>query len=368
MTMKKNGKGPIKIGLVGLGRAGLGMHIPEIEKRKKLFQVVGACDPEKEFCAALKKSSPDTIIYDNFEQLLSDPQVELVDIANRSTQHFEFAARALKAGKNVFLEKPICVNYAEAKKLLAIAKNAKGKLYIRHNRRFEPAFNHIKQVIDSGILGEVYEIKLCRHNYQRRDDWQTLIGCGGGQLLNWGPHIIDHGLRFIDGKLADVWSDLKLVAAVGDAEDHLKIILKGQSGRIVDIEISGGVAINSPVYAVYGTKGTLISQDESTLKMRYIDPKQKLMKKTANPGTPKFGFSGTPETIKWIEKEIPVSPKPKVEFDSIWDFLYESMRNGKKFPVTLEEAVQIMDVVSRVKKGTQFERKALSYQRSAVSF
>ena len=45
-----------------------------------------------------------------------------------------------------------------------------------------------------------------------------LIDCGGGQLNNWGPHIIDHALQFLDYKVAEVWSDLKRVAAVGDAE------------------------------------------------------------------------------------------------------------------------------------------------------
>ncbi len=354
----KNGKGPIKVGIVGLGRAGLGMHLPEIEARKGLFKVVAGCDPEPDFRKKLSEKCPDAKIYDNFEALLADPEVELVDIANRSTQHFESAVKALRTGKDVFLEKPICLNITEAKKLLAAAKKAKGTLYIRHNRRFEPAFNHIRQVIDSGILGDVYEIKLCRHGYQRRDDWQTLISCGGGQLLNWGPHIIDHGLRFIDGKVAGLWSDLKRVAAVGDAEDHLRIILKGQTGRIVDIEISGGVAINAPVYTVYGTKGTLISENESTLKLRYIDPRQKLLNKKAHPGTPMSGAYGTPETIKWIEKEIPVAPKPMVSTDGIWDFLHESIRNKKKFPITLDEAVQVMEVVSQVKKGTSFERKA----------
>lgn len=353
----KNNKGAVRIGLVGLGRAGMGMHLPELEKYKKQFKVVAACDPEQDFCDKMKEKCPDVKIHADFDQLLADPDVELVDIANRSTQHFEFTVKALKAGKDVFLEKPICMNYTEAKKLLELSKKAKGKLYIRHNLRFEPAFNHIKQIIDSGILGDVYEIKLCRHNYQRRDDWQTLIDCGGGQLLNWGPHIIDHGLQFIDGKLTGLWSDLKRIAAVGDAEDHVKIILKGESGRIIDIEISGGVAINSPVYTVYGTRGTLISENESTLKIRYLDPKQKLIKKQANRGTPKAGSFGTPETLKWIEKEISVSPKPKVTAESIWGFLYESIRNGKNFPIALEQAVQTMDVISRVKKGTPFDRK-----------
>jgi predicted dehydrogenase len=350
-------KGAIKVGVVGLGRAGMNMHVPQLKKRKSKFSVVAGCDPEADFRKKFVEECPKAVAYKTFDEMLADPNVEMVDIVNRSTQHLETALKALKAGKDVFLEKPICMTHAEAKRLATAAKKAKGTLYIRHNRRFEPAFTHIKQVIDSGVLGDVYEIKLCRHNYQRRDDWQTIINCGGGQLLNWGPHIIDHGLRFLDGKVESLWSDLKCIAAAGDAEDHLKIIMKGKAGTIVDIEISGGVAIGAPVYSVYGTKGTLISHDDKTLKMKYIDPKQKLKNKKANAGTPKSGYGGTPEKVKWIEKELKVRPKPKVAMEDIWDFLHASIRKGEKFPISIDEAVQVMEVVSKVKKGTPFQMK-----------
>ena len=104
----------------------------------------------------------------------------------------------------------------------------------------------MQEIIRSGILGDVYEIRLARHGYQRRDDWQTIKEFGGGQLLNWGPHIVDHALRFLESPVATQFSDLKFIAAVGDAEDHLKIVLKGENGRFVDMEISGGVALGAP--------------------------------------------------------------------------------------------------------------------------
>jgi predicted dehydrogenase len=362
MKSKQN-KGPVNVGLVGLGRAGMFMHLPEIESHKTKFTLVAACDPEEDFRKKFAEKCPDARIYKDFDELLTDEEVELIVIACRTTQHFDFTLKALKTGKDIFLEKPICTTFAEAKKMMAAAQKAKGKLYIRHNRRFEPAFNHIRQIIDSGILGEVYEIKLCRHSYQRRDDWQTIIDCGGGQLLNWGPHIIDHGLRFIDGKLADLWSDLKRVTALGDAEDQLKIIMKGKTGRIVDIEISGGVALPSPVYAVYGTKGSLTTYDEKTLKLRYLDPRQKLENRKSYAGTPKSSTFGNPEVLKWIEKEIPVAPKPAVNMVSIWDYLYDSIRNGKPYPITHEQALQVMEVISRVKKGTAFEMKCPATRR-----
>lgn len=342
---------PIRIGIVGLGRAGWGMHGPEIDSAGGKFRIVAGCDVDadhrKRFAG--KYGCP---VYRRIEDLIADAQVELVDIATRSTEHVTHAQMALKADKDVFLEKPIAVSYSEALKLKPAIRRSRGKLYVRHNRRFEPGFQHIREIMASGILGQVYEIKLRRNGYGRRDDWQTLIRCGGGQLLNWGPHIIDHALRFLESPVADMWSDLKLVAAVGDAEDHLRIILKGRNGRIVDLQISGGAAIPEPEHVVLGTRGGLRSSGNEIF-LRYLDPKIKLVPRRAKAGTPKEGF-GSPDNLKWIEETIPVAPKSGATMNSIWDHLYESIRNGKPFPITLDEALGIMKVVSAAKKGTPY--------------
>ena len=295
-------KRKVKVGIVGLGRAGYAMHCMELDKYKSKFEIVAGCDPLPEkrerFQQKLKKAK----VYETIDELMADPDVELIDIANRTVDHFSDALKALKTGKDVFLEKPICTTYEEAKKIRAAAKKAKGRLFIRHNRRFESAFVHVQEIIDSGILGDVYEIKLCRHSFSRRNDWQTLNSCSGGQLRNWGPHLIDHALQFVDYKVKDIWSSLHLVAAKGDAEDHFKIVFTGRNKRIVDVEVSGGVAIPSPVYAVYGTRGTLISDDEKTLKLKYLDPRKKLAARKSTKADPGDGF-GVSEELKRIEKE-----------------------------------------------------------------
>ena len=122
-------KGPIKIGIVGLGRAGIGMHCEELKLkgRKKKFKIVAACDPVKK----LRGTMADRYgckTYRNVKGLIADPDVELVDIANRTNEHFEDAIAALKANKTVFLEKPICLTYAEAKKLKSAAGRSTGNL------------------------------------------------------------------------------------------------------------------------------------------------------------------------------------------------------------------------------------------------
>lgn len=367
-TAKKAGNNirPIKVGIVGLGRAGYGMHCPELERHAKHFTIVAGCDPLKAKRDRFQTRVPGAKVYTTIEELIADPEVEMIDIASPTINHFPDVMLALKSGKHVFHEKPICQTYEQAKKIRDAAKKAKGKLFIRHNRRFESAFVHIREVIASGILGDVYEIKLCRNGYSRRNDWQTLKSCGGGQLSNWGPHIIDHALQFLDSPVAEMWSDLKLIAAAGDAEDHLKIILKGKNDRVVDLEISGGVALGAPAYVVYGSRGSLICENEQTLKMRYLDPKKKLTPRKASAADPGDGF-GSPDKLNWIEKEIPVAPKMKVDPWYIWQPLYAAIRERKPYPITMDQSVEVMRVISTVKRGTKFDAKPVMPSSNKVA-
>jgi scyllo-inositol 2-dehydrogenase (NADP+) len=349
---------PIKVGIVGLGRAGGRMHTRELKERTKKFKVVAACDLREE-CRVMAAEAFGCRTYSKIEDLIADPDVELVDIATRSPDHVKHALQALKNGKRVFLEKPIATSYTEAKRLQRAVKGKRGRLFFRHNRRFEPGFQHVREIIASGILGDVYEIKLRRHGYTRRGDWQAIKRCGGGQLLNWGPHVVDHALRFLDGKVDSVWSDLRKIATVGDAEDHVHIILKGGGRKkmVVDLEISGGAAKCEPTYLVLGTRGALRSEGD-TISLRYIHPRSKLKDRKADPGDPPVsaGF-GAAEKLKWVVKDIPVAPKTKCNCRQIWDHLYESIRNRKRFPIGMDEALQVMEVLSEARKGTPFEFK-----------
>ncbi len=344
---------PIKIGIVGLGRAGWGMHCDELDKRKDKFVIVAACDIEKDRIDRMA-SRYGCRTYLNIDDFLSDPDMEMASIATRSPSHVEHAIKAFKAGKMVFLEKPVALSTKETAQLMEAVKQFNGKIFFRHNRRYEPAFQHVREIIASGILGNVYEIKLHRLGYQRRDDWQTIKSCGGGQLNNWGPHLVDHALQLLESPVAEVWSDLKKVAAVGDAEDHVNIILKGKNGRVVQLEISGGTALSQPEYVVFGDRGALTS-DGNDIKLRYIRPDFKTAERKAIPDTPPMsGSFGTPETLPWIRKTIMVEPELKCDTDTVWDYLFSAVREGKPYPITTEQALEVVRIAELARKGTSF--------------
>ncbi len=342
---------PISVGIAGIGRAGWGMHCKEIAGKEDKFKVVAACDllDDRRQKMADKYGCK---TYENIEDMLNDPDVEMADIATRSRDHMKHAIMALEKGKIVFLEKPICLNYTQAMKLKEAAARFPGKLFFRHNRRFDPDFLHIREILASGILGEAFEIKLARHNYSRRDDWQTLLEFGGGQMLNWGPHIVDHALRFLESPVKSIFSDVKLIAAAGDAEDHLKIVLKGENGRVADLEISGGAAIPGPVYLIHGTKGSL-SSNGKTIKLKYLDPEVILSPRKPKAETTDDSTTGSKDELKWIEEEIPVNPKTRY---NIWEELYKAVRHGSTFPILHEEAFEVIRVITEAKKGTPFEQ------------
>jgi len=347
--------GPIRLGLVGIGRAGGGMHLSELADKKDKFQYVAACDLIEDRVALVCDRYDGCRGYSRIEDLLADENVEVVDIATRSCDHFAHAKLALQAGKSVFIEKPMTSTFDEAKKLAAIAESAPGTIYVRHNRRFEESFQHIREIMASGVLGDVFEIKLRRVGYSRRDDWQTIKEFGGGQLLNWGPHVIDHALRLLGSPVANLWSDIRRIAAVGDAEDHIKFVLTGENGRIVDAEVSGGAAIGEPEYLIWGTKGSLTCSG-NTIRMRYLDPARPPAPREANPQTPKDMTFGGPDSLHWVDVTTTACPATGCDLSStIWDELHGAIRLGQPFPITLQEAIGNMEIVSAIKRGTEFE-------------
>jgi scyllo-inositol 2-dehydrogenase (NADP+) len=330
---------PIRIGIVGLGRAGIHGHLPELADKRALFSVVAGCDPiperRQELAEKTGASGHETV-----DALLADERVELVDIANRTTDHFPTAKAAMEAGKMVLVEKPVCTNLRDTEALIYLDQSlGGGKLFVRHNRRFDHDFIHVQQIIASGILGDVFEIKLRRHQFQRRNDWQTVREFGGGQLLNWGAHVVDHALQLLEAPASAIWSDLKTEVSAGDAEDHVHIILRGENRRIVDIEISTGVALPEPVYQVYGTRGTLRGSP-SRFALKYIDPEHHLQPREVDLSPPQ-GYGGG-ETLPWVEEEIDVAPENP---GNMWDSLYAAIRSGTPYAISLEQVHEIMRVI-----------------------
>jgi len=339
---------PLRIGICGIGRAGWGMITQEVKDLPQI-RIVAGCDVLKERAEKLA-AAQGAAAYTDFKKFLKDPNIELVVIATRSIDHGPMTIEALKAGKNVLVEKPMAMNAKEADRMIATARKCRRILLVRHNRRGNAGYLMAKEIIEGGKLGNLVLIRMRELGYQRRNDWQTLKRYGGGLFFNWGPHMVDGGMRLLNSPAVSVWGDLQRVAAVGDAEDHVKVLIRGKNGAVVDIEVSGGVAIGQPNLQIVGRYGAL-QIDGDQCRMRYLDPKS-LGKIKASSDTPAEGAGfGNKEQLNWIEEQFPVAPKQKFDF---WGEVYKAAKCGAKFPITLEEARDNMRIIDLARKGTGF--------------
>ena len=291
---------PIAVGLVGLGRAGWHLHAEAVAHHAALFELDAVADP---FPGRAEQSAHERGCrwYADHRPLLESPDVELVVICAPTTLHCRLAVEALDAGKHVLVEKPVAISLAEIDEMVGAARRNGRRLLASQNRRYTADFLELTRVLDSGVLGEVHEIRINWQSFKRRWDWQALAEQGGGALLNDGSHIVDQALVLLGDAEPDVWHwRHRTPLAAGTAEDHLKILLTAPDQPVLDLEINYACALPQPTWQVLGSAGALIGTDDY-LKWKYVDP-DTVQPRTAVPESPADrGYHR--EDFGWTERE-----------------------------------------------------------------
>lgn len=142
----------------------------------------------------------------NFEKILSDPSVTLIDIALPPPLHPEYTIKALKAAKHVIVEKPIALNVSEADRMIAASREAGCFLMVAHVARFAPEYRAIQTVLESGRLGTPLQATTYRiSNIPQWAEWFRDPDISGGAVLDMQIHDIDL-LNWLFGKPLRVMS------------------------------------------------------------------------------------------------------------------------------------------------------------------
>ena len=147
--------------------------------------------------------------YTDADQLIQDPEVNAIYIATPPDTHAEYTIRAAKAGKPVYVEKPMARTYDECRQMIEACESAGVPLYVAYYRRSLPHFLKIKELLDQGKIGQVRlaDIRL----YQSRHLVPNLDGkwrvdpeiAGGGYFFDLGSHQLDY-LDFLFGPICEV--------------------------------------------------------------------------------------------------------------------------------------------------------------------
>lgn len=163
--------------------------------------------------------------------ILDDPDCNTVFIATRHNTHFEYTREALLAGKNVFVEKPLCFNEEELNEIMAVASSSKGRLMVGFNRRFSPAVDMIKSALkDNRPMTLNYQINA---GELPSDHWVHDPKVGGGRILGEACHFIDLAIYLTGSKVVEVKA---AAPGMGNGkEDNVAIVLKMANGAVAAV-------------------------------------------------------------------------------------------------------------------------------------
>jgi scyllo-inositol 2-dehydrogenase (NADP+) len=339
---------PVRVGIIGLGRSGWDIHAKALHGRSD-FRVAAVADVDP-----ARRDEADARFecraYGDYRELLADAEVELVVNATQSYMHAPVSIEALRAGKHVLVEKPFALSTAEADAMIAAARETGRVLTAFQCRRLDPDFLKIQEVIQSGVLGEVHLARLAHYGFARRRDWQTLRKFGGGQLNNWGPHVIDQALLLLGGEWTDLFAQLARVASAGDAEDHVKLALRNRRGMVAEVELAI-CAYPQANFVVMGAYGSLTGTTRE-LKWKYYDPAA-VPPITADEGSPADRAYGTGETLPWVEESFEVPSGGPSTAALYYDRLFATLREGAPLFVTPESVRTQIDVLEAARRSEE---------------
>jgi len=335
----------IKVGILGLGRAGWNIHVKGLRNRED-FQIVEVADPEEQRREEAK-SELGCKAYPDLNTMLAEGEAELIVVATPSTFHERDALAVIAAGKDCVLEKPISTSYAGAKKAVDAAAAAGTRLFVHHQHLFSNEYHFYREIIDSGILGEIYEFRYNWVSYSRRNDWQTLKSNGGGLLNNHGPHALTTSLALLDSPVESLSASVGHIKDAGDADDHAHLFIKAKSGRVADLFLSTSCALPLPRTMLLGSCGTLTADHEEA-KLRFYDLAKAPSLEVVD-GFSKERKYGNADVLPWQEETRKIAPsKPAGNF---YDNVAAVIRNGAAMMVTPKSALEVTRAIEWAATG-----------------
>jgi predicted dehydrogenase len=199
----------LNVGIVGLGWVA-GAHI-ETFKNVKGARVTAICSRRKQDPKELEKRFGIPIkVYTDYGKMLKDRSLQVVDICTPHPYHAEQAIAAAKAGKHLVIEKPICLNWNDAKAMRDAIRKAHVSACVCFEVRFSAHFQLAKSVVDQGLLGELHYGEVDYYHgigpWYGQFSWNVKKDFGGSSLLTAGCHALDALLLLMDAPVEEVTS------------------------------------------------------------------------------------------------------------------------------------------------------------------
>ena len=328
----------IKTALLSYGMSGRVFHAPFLELHEG-FELTGSWERSKKL---IQQDYLNVKSYGSLEELLAD-DIELVIVNTPVETHYEFAKKALLAGKNALVEKAFTTTAAEAEELDAIAKEKGLKLTVYQNRRWDSDFKTVKQVVDQNLLGDIVEAEFHFDRYNPNlspKNHKETVNAGAGVLKDLGSHIIDQAL-YLFGYPEEVYADIRITRDNSLVDDWFDLSLYYPDKRV---RLKAGFFVREaiPAYVVHGKKGSFLKQ-RGDVQEDVLKTGEKPNRNTwGTEPDDKIGLLHTEINGETVRKTIPTL---QGNYFELFDGVYQAIANGKTEPVTAQDGIRTMKVI-----------------------
>lgn len=325
---------PIITGLMAYGMSGRIFHAPFLSTNPG-FKFKAVVERHEKKVAA---RYPDIISYNSIDELLADDEIELVVVNTPNDTHFDFAIKALNAGKHVLLEKPAAATSAEVKIIYDLSRKVNKHVMLYQNRRWDSGFLQVKEVIESGKLGQLIEVYFRMDRYKRTLSpklfKETASTPANGIVYDLGAHLVDNAICLF-GKPLSFTKTTGIYREGSEVADYFTYHLSYPNQLNVFLTSSLLIAEVLPGFTLHGTLGSFVKER--------CDVQEAQLDKGMLPTDKDYGIelegSDGKLVIMDIENKRNVSYlKPlKGNYNGLFDAVYNTVRHNALYPITEEQ-------------------------------
>ena len=307
----------IHVGVIGAGRIGK-IHAGNLATRIPGVVVEAIADPNFEFAKDLAEKLHVAKVYDDYRKIMADPAIDAVAICSSTATHAQFMIEAAQAGKHIFCEKPVDHTLEKIDAAIAAVKKAGVKCQIGFNRRFDPNFKKVRELVSTGKIGALHTLRIISRDPAPPP--AEYVKGSGGMFLDMTIHDFDMA-RYLSG------SEVEEVYAIGAV--------------LVDPEIGKAGDIDTAVITLKFANGAIGTIDNSRKAAYGYDQRVEVfgsggMGTTANNTANAASFHG----VDGVISEKPLYFFLERYMDSfiaeMSDFI-TAVREDKPTPVTVED-------------------------------
>lgn len=292
------------------------------------IETVAACDVDPARMEVARQELPGIRTYTDVRDLLKDEDVDLCVVILPHNLHAEVSILCAEAGKHVVVEKPMCITVAEADAMIEAARRNGVMLSVFHNRRHDGDFLAIREVIEKGLIGDVFQIEAAGGGYGHPGKWwRADKRISGGAMYDWGAHFMDWILQLIPSPIVGVNGYFqKRVWMDATNEDHVRATVRFENGATADLELSHICRAPRPRWRILGTKGAIVDEGGDAFTM-YV------------------GYDGLPATVR--------VPYKKTDWGAYYRGIAAHLLHGADLEVTPEQTRRIIAVFEAAERSAQ---------------